>query len=197
MKQKQKVALKVIAAVIAVSVMGGTAVAAQSDLTFNTLPSLANEMLGRTSTTQQEILADKKVSRKEYEQAVANTIGCLREKGFTIQGPVVSEPNLLAYDFVVNDMTPEKSEAVDVAQDQCASEFLDEVEQLHLQQLTPRGAERKALKKELAACVKAATKKLAKEDTSPGELMEFIRNSGSDAAYQCRTKYDLLFTEPQ
>lgn len=186
---------RVLIAVIVIGAIGGTA-GASSDSSLVELPSLANKLIGRTSGAQREILSDKKVTRKEYERAVAKTMTCLRAEGFTIEGPVAAELNLLAYDFVVADMTPEKSEAVNAAQDQCAGEFLDEVEQLYLQQLTPRGEKRNALRKELAECVKTATKKPATEASSPGELMEFIRNNGSNAAYDCRAKYDLLFTDP-
>ncbi|MEX0790712.1 MAG: hypothetical protein WD178_08060 [Actinomycetota bacterium] len=192
---KQRLARGVLVAAIGIGAIGGAAVAS-SDSGFTELPSVANKLIGRTSAAQREVLADKKVTRKEYERAVAETMTCLRAKGFTIEGPVASEANLLAYDFVVADLTPEMSDAINAAQDQCAGEFLDEVEQLYLQQLTPRGEKRKALQKELAECVKAATNKPATEASSPGELMEFIRNQGSNAAYDCRAKYDLLFTDP-
>lgn len=127
-----------LVAATAIGAIGGTAVAS-SDSGFTLLPSLANKFIDRTSAAQREVLADKKVTRKEYERAVAETMDCLRAKGFTIEGPVTSEPHLLAYDFVEAQMTPEKHEAINAAQDQCAGEFLDEVEQLYLQQMTPRG----------------------------------------------------------
>lgn len=171
--------------------------AAPSPIEITELPDLASELVGKTSPFQRELLADKVITTEEYVSAVTKAVSCLRDKGFTIEGPVpTGTGDLLTYDFIVPNMTNSKSEAINRAQDACAGHFLDEVEQLYLQQQTPRGERRRALQAELVQCVRATAHQSVAASAAPAELMEAIRNAGTPAAYACRTKYDLLFTDP-
>jgi len=59
--------------------------------------SLGEQALRGLTPLERTILTDKKVSPAEYKLAVQDTVGCLREAGFTVTDPVTAKDGTLQY----------------------------------------------------------------------------------------------------
>lgn len=183
--------------IVLVFTLGAPAVGSQPSPATTEVPRLAERLMGQTTPTQRSALADLKVSRQEYEQAVERTIDCLRGRGFRIRGPLASDDGqIISYEFTVNEMTPAISGSIDDAQNHCAGEYLDEVELLYWQQLVPRGERRVAMQRQLAECLTAATNQRIDENIHPEDVINLVVGADSPAAWDCRERYDVVLSEP-
>ena len=163
---------------------------------------IADMLVPDTSAFQRDLIADGVVSRAEYEQAVFAAVQCLQQRALDVTDPIPS-PNGITPEFNIiseGEITPAVDAHIEKSYNECAAEYLEDVEIVYVEQNILTGAERQAMLGAFAGCLTDAGVEGVTSGMGSDQLVDLLRNDPvarvDPAPFECYAQYEFAVLEP-